>query len=1282
MHALVFSLLFVIASGLLLQLARTDRGARPGLATALLVFVLAALVGLALAADGAGPGWTGPVLSGLHDPLVALSRELLPDLTHLLGAQLWVLLGVLSIRLVLMLLQWTVRGLQRLFSRLRRRGIHPAREPARLDDVRWSGLQSAARTVLLLTGFALATLPFWGDGALLPAETVADFVWIGYWLLLIELVGRLETASRSVGHPDLQGDDVNASAEHQLEQLYRRYIGRHGDMLFACRRRAGTQHGELAFRPSAPGTHGRAAALLQARWERRLSPALLQRLVQPAALVDAGQDLLLGESLCSHHFVLIAALAQDCIDRGRSVLLLCPEPSLDEVRASLALHADPNLFRLTQDWCVLGRDDLAAGADPDVLLCSDRELERTLLLGNGRRQRPMARLGLIVCLDVQALNVPLARYLLARVRQLAEPVDAVRLVMQAAHYEGVETLARSLHAPPILHEARISAWLQTSRFILVWDRDHEPLAEQSALYFPKLQERIAPEWLLLMLPWELGFAVTRFDPGNRHDEDAYERFRGYLPRYAHDDKLAAAAAHRPVGHGCVGTGAAVSLLDDPGNLLVALDHDGGSSGLDASLINVLCGNYLLRDYFRAVLAAADPQDLPTSLRPLAAQPLGNPYTLAYALARAFAGSAGLTAAEIRDQFLDPSPAQMMDALGIRASRRGLQRLFDLVFGAGSAQVSVHCDENGRTAYCLTQDRRGIPEAYLPALNRQGDPLGRVLATDHGITYAAGQTLLFAHKLHRVVSVGADRVEIRHLDAPTHQPRETYVFHRRYRLPTETTDPLVQPGGAHRHQLGGGLAMTLGFALRDVERETLGYLELAETRRPFAGVGAAMSYLASEPPIRQRYRFQCVTGIAIEGVDTPEAGRDQGHGLARLAFTLCALLQDAMVSVFPDQYARIAVVSPQARVIPAPVDHDPSERVESVGRDAPRPAPAADDLTAFLERMYPALAEEAPTDPESDPPAPTDRGARRIDIWIIEDSGFDLGAARALSDRKGLNHLLGLVRNYLHWALEQPGAERYQGFGAGLPGSAFDYPAARALIERLLPITPLPPTGALDQGCAEKGETSAATVPECDFCATPLAASFERLDDGRCRCPVCAETAVNTKAEFRAVFREVVEQMERDYGIALRRDLTVRFVNAERIAETMGKAFVPTTAMDPRTVGLAIRKSNGDAELLLENGAPRLGTVATLAHELTHIWQFDTVPELGRIPLETIEGQARFVEVDFLRRHGGKTLAESIARDSRYGQDVYSRGYRLIEAACGNRGDRMFACFEQQLRAGV
>ena len=1025
------------------------------------------------------------------------------------------------------------------------------------------------------------------------------------------------------------------------------------------------------------------------RWGQRLSPNLLERLALAAAAVDDGRDLLLGESLCSHHFVLIAALIQDSIDRGRSVLVLCPEASLDEVQASLALHAEPNLRRLTPDWVVLGRTDLAADADPDVLLCPDSELERSLPLSSDPARRSWGRLGLIVALDIQAMNVPLARFVLARVHELGAAGGAVRLVMQAAHADGVETLARALYSPARLTEVRVSAWLETNRYLLVWDRDHQPLAEHRAQYFPGLQEYVAPEWLLLLPPWELGLRVTRFDPGNRHDEDAFERLRAQLPRYGHDDKVAAAAAHRPIGHGYVGAGAAVGLLDDPGNLLLALDQDGGSSGLHATLISILCGNYLLRDYLRACLAVAEPRDLPRGLRPLAAEPLGNPYTLAYALTRAFAGSTALTAAELNDQFLDPSPSRVRAALGIRASRRGLTRLFERVFGAGSVTVAVHRRPDGRAVYALTPNRPLLRAAYLDAVNAQGDALGRLLASDHGLTYASGQTLLFAHKFHRVARVGADRVELVHVETAGRDSRERHVFHRRYRLPAAGPDTLVHPGEPWRQELGGGLVMTLAFTLRTLERETLGYLTLAESMRPLARGGAEYGYTPCEPPIARTYPYQSVTQLGIEGITPLIQGDDQADRRARLAFTLCALLHDAMVSLFPDQQARIAVVSPQARpVVTMPGSESPS----GAGTREPGPGmPTDGEIERLLERLYPTLAAEPPDPPGSGQGDLVDAALGRIDIAIIEDSAFDLGVARALGEPGKLYHLLRLVRQYLRWALEQPPASLYHSLGAPALAPAFDYATARALLDRLLPFAEEPPTGPLDAGCAESDETQteiqtenqtetqAETVLVCDFCAAPLAAIYDRLDDGRCRCADCTAQAIDTTEQFRRVYREVVEQMEGDYGIPLRRDLGVRFVNAEQLAASMGEAFVPTPALDPRTIGLAVRNPDGSAELLLENGTPRLMTAATLAHELTHIWQFDRKVDLNRVPLETIEGQARFIEIDYLRRHGGRPLAETIARASRDGTDVYSRGYRQIEAICSGSDGRVFACFERLLR---
>jgi hypothetical protein len=1284
--AYLYLLIFVLASALLWHLARTGRAAWSGLGLAWLVFALGALTSLALTTVAVGLAWAAPVLAWLYDPLVALGRRLFHGLGPLDMAQIMVLLGVLALRLVFVILVCLGSLLRRVWRTLRPQP--PAAEAEQGPRHRASaGLATALRVTLVGTGVVLGTLPFWDGTGVLPLEVMAAFVWIGYWLLLIEAAGRAEPGPTAGGATEIAGEDAQASAEHQLERLYRLYIARHRPMLFACRRRLGTPRPNPALQAPAasPPGGGSTAALLRVRWGQRLSPNLLERLALAAAAVDDGRDLLLGESLCSHHFVLIAALIQDSIDRGRSVLVLCPEASLEEVQASLALHAEPNLRRLTPDWAVLGRTDLAADADPDVLLCPDSELERSLPLGSDPARRTWGRLGLIVALDIQALNVPLARFVLARVHQLGAAGGAVRLVMQAAHADGVETLARALHSPARLTEVRVSAWLETNRYLLVWDRDHEPLAEHRARYFPGLQEYVAPEWLLLLPPWELGLTVTRFDPGNRHDEDAFERLRAHLPRYGHDDKVAVAAAHRPIGHGCVGAGAAVGLLDDPGNLLLALDHDGGSSGLHASLINILCGNYLLRDYLRACLAVAEPRDLPRGLRPLAAEPLGNPYTLAYALSRAFAGSTALTAAELNDQFLDPSPSRVRAALGLRASRRGLTRLFERVFGAGSVTVSVHRRPDGRAVYTLTPNRPLLRAAYLDAVNAQGDALGRLLASDHGLTYASGQTLLFAHKFHRVARVGADRVELMHVETAGRDSRERHVFHRRYRLPAAGPDNPVCPGEPWRQELGGGLVMTLTFTLRTLERETLGYLTLAESMRPLARGGAEYGYTPCEPPIARTYPYQSVTQLGIEGIAPLIQGDDQADRRTRLAFTLCALLHDAMVSLFPDQQARIAVVSPQARPVMTALDPGPPT---GAGPREPGPSVPTDGETArLLERLYPTLAAES-----SDQPGPgqgdlNDAALGRIDISIIEDSAFDLGVARALGEHGKLDHLLRLVRQYLHWALEQPPAGLYHSLGAPGLAPAFDYPTARALLDRLLPVAEEPPTGPLDTGCAESGETLTETltealtetVPVCDFCAAPLAATYDRLDDGRCRCADCTAQAIDTTDEFRRVFREVVEQMEGDYGIALRRDLGVRFVNAERLAASVGEAFVPTPALDPRTVGLAVRNPDGSAEILLENGSPYLMTAATLAHELTHLWQFDRKVDLSQVPQETIEGQARFIEIDYLRRHGGRPLAEAIARAARDGADVYSRGYRQVEAVCGGSDGRVFACFERQLR---
>lgn len=100
-------------------------------------------------------------------------------------------------------------------------------------------------------------------------------------------------------------------------------------------------------------------------------------------------------------------------------------------------------------------------------------------------------------------------------------------------------------------------------------------------------------------------------------------------------------------------------------------------------------------------------------------------------------------------------------------------------------------------------------------------------------------------------------------------------------------------------------------------------------------------------------------------------------------------------------------------------------------------------------------------------------------------------------------------------------------------------------------------------------------------------------------------------------------------------------------------------------------------MVVERGAPRISLMATFAHELTHIWQ-DTIRE-GWEDREITEGQARYVEIDFIRANDGERLADLMEERARVGKDVYSRGWRKVNGTCNYSPRTVFRCFEGVLK---
>lgn len=199
---------------------------------------------------------------------------------------------------------------------------------------------------------------------------------------------------------------------------------------------------------------------------------------------------------------------------------------------------------------------------------------------------------------------------------------------------------------------------------------------------------------------------------------------------------------------------------------------------------------------------------------------------------------------------------------------------------------------------------------------------------------------------------------------------------------------------------------------------------------------------------------------------------------------------------------------------------------------------------------------------------------------------------------------------------------------------------------------------------------------CDFCGREISGvEFDVLIDGRERCMECTRTAIKTEKEFIDLYSEVKRNMESLFSIKINAGIKVQMVNAKNLHKRIKKSFVPTTASDARVLGVAIKDKDGFS-LLIENGAPRMQSMLTIAHELTHIWQYvnwdskQIKKKYGeKLELEIYEGMAKWSEIQYAYLINEPIVAKreeiiTTHRDDEYGRGFlrYAANYRITEGS--------------------
>ena len=191
---------------------------------------------------------------------------------------------------------------------------------------------------------------------------------------------------------------------------------------------------------------------------------------------------------------------------------------------------------------------------------------------------------------------------------------------------------------------------------------------------------------------------------------------------------------------------------------------------------------------------------------------------------------------------------------------------------------------------------------------------------------------------------------------------------------------------------------------------------------------------------------------------------------------------------------------------------------------------------------------------------------------------------------------------------------------------------------------------------------------CDFCGAEIyGVEYETLADGRDRCLNCSRTAIKTAGEFRKIFEDVKRNMEAFYGIKINVGIKVEMVNSKTLHKRLGKAFISTPDSDGRVLGVAIKDRHGYS-LLVENGSPRMASMLTMAHELTHIWQYinwndkQIKKKYGKeLNLEVYEGMAKWAEIQYayLINEPATAKREEIITSLR--DDEYGHGFLRYRA---------------------
>ena len=304
----------------------------------------------------------------------------------------------------------------------------------------------------------------------------------------------------------------------------------------------------------------------------------------------------------------------------------------------------------------------------------------------------------------------------------------------------------------------------------------------------------------------------------------------------------------------------------------------------------------------------------------------------------------------------------------------------------------------------------------------------------------------------------------------------------------------------------------------------------------------------------------------------------------------------------------------------------------------------------------------------------------LSFFFIEDAHIDLGLIAALSSGNtlGTGYLFRYIFDYLIWLIEgeplpaedydeyknSPNTHKFAFLKYGR-NSIPDYFDADLLINFIRDFfckkEEVPELLEVVTNRADRPNTFGV----CDFCRTKMKNSeMQRLNDGRMRCPECSVDAVDTDEQFQKLCEKVKAAFKKHLNIDFSTiPHNAKLISAVELHKKSGLVLPITNGYDVRKyVGMAY---NLDTDIFyVENGYKPDITYGIIAHELTHIWQYNS-PEFIKMKEnheEYVEGLAVWTDL-YLSEKNGMQGIEATRKGWLERDDEYGQGLRFIMNTC-------------------